>query len=388
MASLTLSTLRKTKFVGIIIHDKASLFSNGITQNAYFLYQCLEAIGLKCKFLCFEPNPGKFEYGDLPLTQINTNPLEFDASEFHTIITVTRGLFSSEYEMFKKEKVHIISFVCGNQIMHHIEDFVRGPYNSNNSTYVGKGAVCDEIWLIPSLADSLEYVTLIRGKPTFLVPHLWSPKFIAEFTKLKFNKTESELFYKYVNHTGKKIDILILEPNIYVLKTAWIPIVASEKIHINNKELLENVYVFNFPKHENSYKMTDNLEIKSKLRFFKRLTMPEILTHFNEKKTFPIIVSHQIFNSLNYLYYEALYYGWPLVHNSPELDGCGYYYPGNNLSACADAIIDAYKNHNKNYTLYLEKAHKYLKRVDPFDEDVGKIWNGYIDEGISKSHFG
>lgn len=381
-------SLRKTKYVGILIHDKASLFSNGITQNAYFLYQCFEAIGLKCKFLCFEPNPSQFEYKDLSLTQITVDPLTFNASEFHTIITVTRGLFLSEYTMFKKEKVHVISFVCGNQIMHHLEDFVRGPYDPSSSTFVGRGAVCDEVWLIPSLADSLEYVSVIRGKPTFIVPHLWSPQLIAEFTSVKFKKSESDLFFNYINHSSKKIDILILEPNLFVLKTAWIPIIASEKLNLSNKELIKNVYVFNFPKHDNSYKMTDKLEIKGKIRHFKRLSIPEILTHFNEQKSFPIIVSHQIFNNLNYLYYEALYYGWPLVHNSPDLDGCGYYYPGNDISACVNAIMNAYNNHNKNYDLYVEKAHKYLKRVDPLDKDVGKIWNGYINDGISKSHFG
>jgi hypothetical protein len=383
MSNEQLMLIRKNKYVGIIIHDKASLFSNGITQNAYFIYSCLEHIGLKCKFLCFESNPSKFEYRDLPLTQISTNPLEFDASEFHTIITVTRGLILSEYEMFKKQKIHVVSFVCGNQIMHHLEDFVRGPYGS--STYVGKNAYCDEAWLIPSLADSLEYVSLIRGKPTFVIPHLWSPQFLSENFTMRYKKPDSELFYKQFHHNDAKIDIIILEPNLYVLKTAWIPLLAAEKLHITDNERIENAYVFNFPKHDSSYKMTDNLCIQKKIRYFKRLSMPEIISYFNEKKTFPVIVCHQIYNSLNYLYYEALHYGWPLVHNSPDLEGCGYFYPENNISACSAAIMDAYKNHNKNYELYIEKAHKYLKRVDPFDETVGKIWNGYINSGISKN---
>lgn len=376
--------IRRKKHVGIIIHNNAGLFSNGIIQNAYYIYQCLENIGYKCKFLCFEKDPVPFGYKDLPLTQISTSPLEFDPSEFHTIITVTRGLSALEYQMFKKENVNVISFVCGNQYMYHLEEFIKGPTHPGSSTYIGKSAVCDEVWLIPSFAYSLEYVSLIRGKPTFLVPHLWSPQVISE-SVAKLKKTEEDLYYKITNHCNKKIDILILEPNTALLKTAWLPLVASEKLHLTDSEIIANVYVFNFPAHNNAYKMTDNLTVQKKIRYFKRLQMPNIMTHFNEQKTFPIIVSHQILNSLNYLYYEALYYGWPLVHNSPDLEGCGYYYPENNISACVSAIMDAYNNHNKNYELYVEKTHKYLKRVDPLDETVGKIWNGYITEGISKN---
>ena len=31
-----------TKKIGLVIHSGAHLFSNGIVQNAYFIYQCLE----------------------------------------------------------------------------------------------------------------------------------------------------------------------------------------------------------------------------------------------------------------------------------------------------------------------------------------------------------
>jgi hypothetical protein len=377
--------IRSTKYVGIVIHDKANLYSNGITQNAYFIYQCLEHLGMKCMFLCPDANPSKFEYRDIPLKQISLNPLEFDPSEFHTIITVTRGVTKDEYHMFKKANVFVVAFTCGNTLMHHMEDFVRGPLHKSTTTYIGKNSLCDEIWVIPSYAHSLEYISLTRAKPAYIVPHLWSPQFISE-TVVRFNKkTKEDLVYDYAKHTGTKIDILIVEPNVALFKNAWIPIMAAEKLHTMRPDLIENVYVFNFPEHTNSYNMIDNLSVGSKIRKFKRLPMPDIMTHFNDKRTFPVFLCHHILNSLNYVYYEALYYGWTLVHNSDDLDGCGYYYPENDLTACANAILNAYDNHNKNVELYTEKAREYLKRVDPLDPEVGKIWNGLINCGISKT---
>ena len=379
--------IKSEKYVGIVIHDKAKLFSNGITQNAYFIYQCLENIGFKCRFLTPDPKPSKFEYKDIPVYQISKNPLDFDPNEYHTIITVTRGISREEYVLLKEAKVHVVAFVCGNTLMHNLEDFVRGLATPGVTTYIGKDSQCDEIWVIPSYKHSLEYLSLIRGKPSFIIPHLWSPQLLIENMNRLLKRPEIDLFFDYTKHTSEKIDILIMEPNVALFKTSWIPIVAAEKLHTINKDIIDNVYAFNFPTHNNSYNMTDNLEISKckKLRHFKRLPVTDVFVHFNQKNTFPVIVSHHMLNGLNYLYYEALYYGWPLVHNSVELEDCGYYYPENDLSACADAIMKAYTIHNKTLASYIDKAHKYLKRVDPLDKDMGVIWDGFIKAGISKS---
>ena len=40
-----------------------------------------------------------------------------------------------------------------------------------------------------------------------------------------------------------------------------------------------------------------------------------------------IILSHQLKCELNYLYFEALYLGLPLLHNSPMISEYGYFYP-------------------------------------------------------------
>jgi hypothetical protein len=271
----------------------------------------------------------------------------------------------------------VVAFTCGNSIMLHMEEFVRGPLHSGQTTYIGKSAMCDEVWVIPSYKHCLDYISLVRGKPAFIIPHLWSPRFVIE-------STTKDLFYNYAIHSGSKIDIIIMEPNTALFKNSWIPILACEKLNQIDESIIENIYVFCFPEHSNSSKMLENLTIASKVRKFKRLALPDILSHFNTKSTFPIILSHQILNSLNYLYYEAIYFGWPLVHNSLDLDGCGYYYPENDISTCASVILDVYHRHNKEVEQYKNNANKYLKRVNPHDEDMGKIWDGAISVGISK----
>jgi hypothetical protein len=181
--------------------------------------------------------------------------------------------------------------------------------------------------------------------------------------------------------SGKsKIDIIIMEPNLGFIKTSWLPIVASEKLELDYSEILNKVYVYNYPEHKTAHDMIADFKVKDKLLKLNRIAIFDVFHNFKNSNTLPVFVSHHYKNSLNYLYYEILYYGYPLVHNSDDLDGCGYYYPDNNIGKCVEAIMDAFKHHNKQADTYREKSLKYLERVDPYHPDVGKIWKQMIGD--------
>ena len=86
--------------------------------------------------------------------------------------------------------------------------------------------------------------------------------------------------------------------------------VACEKLYQQYPDLIDNVYVFNYPKEDLAWQMGDSLQLDKdkKLRRFCRLSFPEILLHFNSLESTPIFLSYQVHNTLNYLYYETLYY--------------------------------------------------------------------------------
>jgi hypothetical protein len=378
-----LSNKKKSKKVGLLVHTGSQIFANGIIQNAYFICESLKQIGIDSTLLTHD-DPGTLDYKNIPIKKISTNLLEFDPLEYHTIITVTRGMYKELYDHLKSYKIAVIAFICGNTLMHAQEDFVRGPL-SGSSSMIGKKAPADEAWVIPSYHHSLDYIETVRGIPAYIVPHLWSPEILINHA-LKFYKTaEKDLLYNLAAHTGKKIEIIILEPNLALFKNAWIPIVASDKFYNEHPDLVEYVFVFNYPEHNNSWNMADNCSLGSKLRRFNRLTISEILTVFNTHDTIPIFLSYQLYNSLNYLYYELLYFGYPLVHNSPDLDGCGYYYPEHNLTKCVEQIMNAYKNHNKHLDTYIAKSREYLKRVDPYDPSVCRTWDEMISSVLAKN---
>ena len=381
-----LATIKKEKKVGIVIHDKAQLFSNGITQNAYFLKECLDKVGYTTQFLCDDENPSLFAYGDgIPMKTMSSNPLFFDPEEYAVIITVTRGISNELRDILKAHKIPYVSLICGNRLLMDIEGFVYQLPHSKG-TFIGKFGKCDEVWAIESFAFQCDYLKIIRDTPAYPVPHLWSHS-VMKYYHMMRTKSESDetLVYNIEKRKKNKITILIMEPNMQFLKCSWIPIVAAEQLHIKYPDLIDEVYVFNFPETELTNMMVDHLTLGKKIRRFKRLSMPEILNHFNNfVETTPIFASHQIMTNLNYLYYEALYYGFPLVHNSPELGGCGYEYSTYSVTSCADAMYKAWEHHNKNYLFEREKNLKFMERFDPLNESVGKAFDQMITNVILK----
>jgi hypothetical protein len=363
------------KKIGIVIHANAMLFSNGITQNAYFLYQCLTHCGYSCQFLCHESNPAPFQHEKIPLQQIVcNNPLLFNPDDFCLIVVVTRSITEEQYNMFHANRIRVVGMVCGNHFMQDQEDFIHG----SNAMFSGKSDNIDELWTIPCYTHSHIYLETIRKVPVFSIPHLWNPNILQQRAAALSKVSADALIYDMCKHTENKIDIVIMEPNIALFKNAWMPIVACEYLHMKYPELINNVFVFNYPDNAYAHSMIQTFSLGSKLRPFKRLEMDEILTFFNTQRTIPIFLSHQTNNALNYLYYELLYFGYPLVHNSELLDGCGYMYDANNIVMCADAILQAYKLHNKHVKQYRDKALKYLERVDPLHPTVCKLWNEKI----------
>jgi hypothetical protein len=80
------------------------------------------------------------------------------------------------------------------------------------------------------------------------------------------------------------------------------------------------------------------------------------------------IVSHSWENEQNYVYYEALYGGFPLIHNSGYLNGCGYRYETFDPESGGAAIRAAFATHDERLGDYRRDAAVFLATLDPTSE--------------------
>lgn len=83
------------------------------------------------------------------------------------------------------------------------------------------------------------------------------------------------------------------------------------------------------------------------------------------------IVAHQWQNDQNILYLDALYGGYPLIHNSAWLCGFGYYYPEFDVSAGAQALVRAAQLHDAHHGDYVNGARAFLAGLHPLAPENG-----------------
>lgn len=80
-------------------------------------------------------------------------------------------------------------------------------------------------------------------------------------------------------------------------------------------------------------------------------------------------MSHQWENSQNYVYYEALHGGYPLVHNSPLLRHHGYYYAGFDCEAGGAALLRAHAGHDLRLPDVRRSTLELLRTLDTANPD-------------------
>lgn len=97
------------------------------------------------------------------------------------------------------------------------------------------------------------------------------------------------------------------------------------------------------------------------------------------------VVSHQWENPQNYVYYEALYGGYPLIHNSHLIGECGYRYHEFDCEEGGRALLRAFAEHDANLESYRATAKKFLHTLDPENEDNVRIYTRAIEAVYAKA---
>jgi hypothetical protein len=360
--------------IGIITSEQG-LFQNGLVQNAYFLYEVFQNAGHTCTLLCYNPSYKKLDGLNIPVKTMTTNIDTFDPP-YDIIITVGKGITKAMYQKCKLKGIRVIGFVCGNILAMNTIGFLSKDDKAAEGI-IGKSTPVDYFWLIEGHSYMKGYLELLRGAPVHCVPHLWSPRLLVEHTKRKFGKEESSLYFpKY--KSWEKINVLILEPNNEFLKTSLIPIAICEWLEQRGDRIKE-VFVFNFPVESAAASaILENFKVTKKLRRFKGLHTGEILSHFNSQPEPYVVISHQINNPWNYLYYEMLHFGVPLIHNSDAFKGYGYHYTASDVEGGGLSVLNATDHHEKLREISQKKNSAFLKTIDPIVEGTVKLWGGLL----------
>ena len=89
-------------------------------------------------------------------------------------------------------------------------------------------------------------------------------------------------------------------------------------------------------------------------------------------------------NPLNYLYLDAAYMGYPVIHNATLCKDLGYYYEGSSTKDGSTVLNWVLENHDKNLENYeqrnLQVLYRYYvgnpKLIETYDTLIEKLFNG------------
>jgi hypothetical protein len=222
-----------------------------------------------------------------------------------------------------------------------------------------------EVWTLAAFERSCAayYEAGLRA-PVRVMPHLWNSTLIDRGAAGK-----GDLATFCYSPGRERWRLAILEPNVCTVKTCHVPMLVCDMAHRLNPRAIEFMRVYNavqLREHAGFVSFAKGLDLirHGMATFEARFPVFEILG-----KECDAVVSHHWENAQNYLYYEALYGGFPLIHNSDLLGSCGYRYKSYDPEDGALALLAAIAQHDYELDYYRRAAFKYLARLDPKNDE-------------------
>jgi hypothetical protein len=379
--------------VGIIISltkEYESMWINGIKLNALNLSKMLNQIdGLEVYIL---------DAGSVvsDLTKVSWDHNKYKVAKFvdmqhevDLLFMVGASLPDSRISIMrdKNPNLKIIKYQCGNSYVVDMErtifeTFKEGELPSWDSNH-------DETWIIPQQEyQNLEYYKTIyrhSDSQVKVVPFIWDPEPLIEHDKLLIKAGKKTP--KYIPKPRKEKRLSVMEPNLNVVKYSMIPIMIAEnvfreygkdafdKIQIGSgKKLLKNSYYVGMIKLLDLVKSNND-----KIKYVSRYPISTFLADGTD-----IVLSHQWENPLNYAYLDAMYYGYPIVHNAEMVQDGGYYYKDFNISDGAEQLKFALNEHDKNIEEYQSKNKPVLERYMSTNPKIVDTYKKLIDNVFNK----
>lgn len=344
----------------------SSIWSNGAVQHTIFLYQLFKKIPyVKNVWLGTYDAPEIQDKWLLDEIRGDIVPMASIIQDVDLLVEMSRFTNEDDLKAVRKNGGRAVSYKFGNDYSMTVESlcFEAHPEWVPNP----KNLKMDAVWTNQQHMNTCKsFFEHLYHTKAVCVPHLWSPYFLEK--DLQSNPTSQAGWP--CQSLGDRYKISIFEPNINVLKTTLFPFLIAAAFYDSNKESLSNILMYN------GGKIKDN-------KAFKRIVLEtnagkDRVASVEHRTSFVnamgqnggIVVSHQWENGLNYLYYEALYGGFALVHNSPFLKDVGYYYEGFDIDDGVQALARAVSEHNENLVTYREKANRFLSNFDPSDQLV------------------
>lgn len=365
--------------IAVTIDFDKHMLANGMQQNIIFLADCINHIRDKRCFLLYVGSPPNYDLVD--------NNLCISYDEYFAERNVSFDLIiyagfnpGQKRHLIDRERNKVTKFVCflyGNELTDSI------CYSlDNNFKKISREEVSplEQIWTSPHYKRNIPFLqTKFKNKNVKIAPFLWDSKFLMkQFKDLKLDTSFEEFKSSIDIHK-----VTIFEPNISFAKTSLVPVFIVEKFEQDSPNIIKSCSLIcgdQLNKTRYFASLISDLDIyKKRSNFIKCYKRFPLL--YSLKNLGGLIISHQIFNELNYIYLEALYLSLPLIHNSIFFKEYGYYYKEFDINKAAKNMSSILKRHQadidyydqKNKELFIKYSPRAIHNVDDYKNLIDQI---------------
>jgi hypothetical protein len=357
--------MRKARVgISIAIEADSSIWNSGLNQNLLLLAQLLAASPVVGQVVLLNvgaadrlPPDAMVPGLDFPVARPQDLTHELDL-----VIEFGASLPLEWVRHVKALGTRVVAFLVG----HTYGDQAHNPIFGRSGGTIFVGTPWDEVWTLPHhMKTSAPLLRTVTRVPVVAMPHIWSPAFLQP--QIDSAMASSQPF-GFKPQPGKAWRIGIFEPNISVVKNCFIPMLACESAFRERSDAIELMMVmntFHMKEHATFNAFASHLDLTRahKASYEPRLAFVEGMAQHR----IDAVVSHQWECGLNYVYYDALYGGYPLVHNSPYLQeaGVGLHYQDFGAIEGGHVLLQAWAREAGWWDDYRSHAASYLATLDP-----------------------
>lgn len=348
--------------ISVITHEGQNIWNNGLGQNVFHLARLCRALPfVEDVILLNSGNQVTLSADAAPGYQNFALVKPRDATDLiDVVIELSGGLDVDWLDYMRDQGKKVVYHVCGTPYTGLVEGTVF-----KKPAYFSRGDRCDEVWNLPRDNVFQPMLAAIHRCPVFEVPFIWSSEFLDQRIQVLNQHGRTFGFARSPGAKPRPLRAAIFEPNISVTKVGTIPMLVCDQAYRRNPEAISQLHVLNamhMVNHMTFNFLANSMDIvKAGKAVF--LARHDFAGHMSEHAD--VVITHQWQHDMNYLYLDALYGAYPLIHNSPWLGSVGYYYPDSDIEAGGDQLLYAFAHHDENFETYQSDAKRFLESLSP-----------------------
>lgn len=354
--------------ISVISHAGQNIWENGLGQNVIFLAQSLRRLPFVTGLCLIDVGDQRAmpQQVDLEAIDVRLVPMHEAADQVDVVMEMA-GALHPQWMALQRARGKKVVYYCAGQ-----------PYVglAESSVFDKAGAFpaadrCDEIWVLPKDQGLAPLMRTIHRCPVHVAPYLWHPHFLRRRIEEVHGLTGQRFgWHARADAVAGGLRVAIFEPNVSVVKTSSIPMLACDEAYRADRNSVQMMHVlntFHMKDHPTLLYLANSLDLvqQHKACFHGRHDIVGFMVQHADA-----VVSHQWANDQNYSYLDALYGDYPLVHNSPWLHGfgAGYHYPGFEAAEGGRQLLLAAREHDARLPEQRRAAQAVFAAVDPFAE--------------------